>query len=50
MALYMIIGITVFFFFAYGVVAFIWPEWVGITGKKAKEIQAEHRQDESPKQ
>lgn len=47
MALYLILGMTLFFFVAYAVIAILWPEWVGITGKKAKEIEAEHR-DEKP--
>ncbi len=50
MALYLIIGMTLFFFITYAVIAFVWPEWVGITGKKAKQIEAEHREDSSLKQ
>lgn len=46
MAIYLILGMTIFFFFAYAVIAILFPEWVGITGKKAKEIEAEHREDE----
>lgn len=44
MALYLIIGMSVFFFLLYGVIAFFYPEWVGITGKKAKQIEADHRE------
>lgn len=44
MAIYLILGMTIFFFFAYAVIAILFPEWVGITGKKAKEIEAEHRE------
>ncbi|MCB9072236.1 MAG: hypothetical protein H6623_01345 [Bdellovibrionaceae bacterium] len=48
MEIFIIAGITVFFFLAYAVIAILYPEWVGITGKKAQEIEAEHRTEENP--
>lgn len=48
MAIYLIIGMSVFFFILYGVIAILFPEWVGITGKKAKQIEADHRETSKP--
>lgn len=47
MIFYLITGMTVFFFIAYGVIALCFPEWVGITGKKALQIEAEQREENS---
>ena len=41
------IAITVIFVLAmavYLLIAFMWPEWVGITGKVALEVQRSHRE------
>lgn len=40
-----IIGLAALFIFitiAFLVLAFFFPEWLGITGKKAKEVMASH--------
>ncbi|MCC6138698.1 MAG: hypothetical protein IT287_08690 [Bdellovibrionaceae bacterium] len=49
MIFYMITGMTVFFFIAYAVIAILFPEWVGITGKKAQQIEAEQRETDPTK-
>lgn len=36
-------GVFVLFIFAYVIVMVVWPEWVGITGKVAKEAERAHR-------
>jgi hypothetical protein len=46
MEILLILGMTIFFFLAYAVIAILYPEWVGITGKRAKEIEAEQRASE----
>ena len=44
--LYIIIG-SVFVFvlgiIGYLVILLLWPEWVGVHGKKAKEVESEHQ-------
>jgi uncharacterized membrane protein (DUF485 family) len=38
----------IFITFVFFVLAFFFPEWLGITGKKAHEVMASH-QEEAPK-
>ena len=42
---WIIIGFIVFLTLTYIVISFLFPEWVGMTGKKALEIQ-KHQQGE----
>lgn len=42
---WIIIAFIVFLTFAYIVISFMFPEWVGMTGKKALEIQREQQGD-----
>lgn len=49
MIFYLITGMTIFFFVVYAVIAILYPEWVGITGKKAQEIEAEQRESDPTK-
>jgi hypothetical protein len=37
-----VIFLIVFLFIGYGVLAVFFPEWVGIAGKKAREIEDKH--------
>ncbi|HVK61053.1 MAG TPA: hypothetical protein VM432_05865 [Bdellovibrionales bacterium] len=46
----LIICVVVFSIFAYLFFMVFFPEWVGITGKKAKEIQQSHVGDKSETQ
>jgi len=39
---WIMLGFFVFVTFIFMVIAVFFPEWVGITGKKALEIQKEH--------
>lgn len=45
--LYILLGIFIFCLFLFMILAFFLPEWLGITGKKAKEIMA-HQQGDAP--
>ena len=40
------IVITIFSFLAYAILAFFFPEWVGITGKVALNAEQSHREGE----
>ncbi|MGE5085182.1 MAG: hypothetical protein ACM3MG_02715 [Bacillota bacterium] len=40
------IVITIFSFLAYAILAFFFPEWVGITGKVALDAEQSHREGE----
>jgi hypothetical protein len=45
-----VIGLVAFFFFItliFLAIALLYPEWVGITGKKAKQILKEHQGDQN---
>lgn len=42
---WVVIGFVVFLTIGYVVISIIFPEWVGMTGKKALEIQ-EHQKEE----
>lgn len=41
-------GFFVFVSMVFVAVALFLPEWVGITGKKAKDIMAEHQEESAP--
>ncbi|MFK8137714.1 MAG: hypothetical protein AB8E15_05060 [Bdellovibrionales bacterium] len=41
-----VIFMIVALFATYAFLAIFYPEWVGITGKKAKEIESKHREIE----
>jgi hypothetical protein len=43
---WLLVGFFIFVTMVFLAVAFLFPEWVGITGKKAKEIQ-KHQQGDS---
>lgn len=43
-------GFFIFITLLFIAVAFFLPEWVGITGKRAKEIQKEHVAENTPPQ
>lgn len=45
---WMMFGFFVFVTLIFVVIAFFLPEWVGITGKKAKEYMKEQAGDNSP--
>lgn len=44
---FVMIGFFIFVTMVFVVIAVFFPEWVGITGKRAKEIQ-EHQKSEAP--
>lgn len=39
----------IFITFVFFVLAFFFPEWLGITGKKAHEVMASHQEEPPPK-
>jgi hypothetical protein len=45
--MWMMIGFFLFITIIFVVIAFIFPEWVGITGKRAIEIQKHQEHNES---
>lgn len=46
--IWLLLGFFAFVTIAFVAFAYFFPEWIGITGSKAKEIQA-HQQDNTPK-
>jgi hypothetical protein len=42
---WLVIGFIVFLTLAYVVISLLFPEWVGMTGKKALDIQREQQGD-----
>lgn len=44
---WIVIGFVVFLTLAYVVISLLFPEWVGMTGKKALEIQREQRGEDN---
>lgn len=40
-----VVFLVVFLFAGYGFLAIFFPEWVGIAGKKAKEVEAKHHEE-----
>lgn len=42
--IYLIIGLTVFFFLLYFVIMLLYPEWVGISGEDTKRDLEAHRE------
>ncbi len=46
--IWIMLGFFIFITIIFVVVAFLFPEWFGITGKKALEIQ-KHQSEDSPK-
>jgi hypothetical protein len=44
---WLLLGFFIFVTMIFLVIAFLFPEWVGITGSKAKEIQ-KHQQGDEP--
>ncbi len=46
--LWIMTGFFIFVTILFVVVAMVFPEWFGITGKKALEIQKHQREDEPP--
>jgi len=47
--IWVMFGFFTFITIVFIIIAFVFPEWVGITGKKAHEIQ-KHQQDDSNSQ
>lgn len=46
---FILAGLFVFMTMLFVVFAVFFPEWVGITGKKAREVQKEHQETEPKK-
>jgi len=46
---WLVISLVVIFTIAYVVISLVFPEWVGMTGKKALEVQKHQRGDEEEK-
>jgi hypothetical protein len=46
--LFTLLGIFIFSLFIFAAIAFFLPEWVGITGKKAKEVMSHQQGDTNP--
>lgn len=44
-----LVFLVVGLFVGYAVLAIFFPEWVGIAGKKAQEIEAKHNEEKFPK-
>lgn len=45
--IYLIIALTVVLTIMYFVVMFVWPEWVGISGKDSDKTLEAHKEEES---
>ncbi len=45
--IFFMVGVFVFGMIAYLVILFFWPEWVGVHGKKAQEVEAQHHASSS---
>ena len=45
--IFFMVGVFLFGVIAYMVILFFWPEWVGVHGKKAQEVEAQHLADSS---
>lgn len=45
--IFFMVGVFLFGVIAYMVILFFWPEWVGVHGKKAQEVEAQHHTDTS---